>query len=421
MSTTDEVRAHYDRFPYPTVVNLAIPQPLDHRRRRLSYLLGRREGDAIPRDAKIWVAGCGTQQATHWGLTCPDAQITATDLSEGVVTKAKGLATAMGVTNVTFETHDLMTSPPERDAFDLVVSTGVIHHLPSPEIGLSHLREGLKPTGALQLMVYGTAQRSPLAAIRRATATMADPSMSQDQRYALAIHILRTTLAAEDTCAPVGKAALQMLAGMADDQSFVADALLHPLEQTYDIDGLLALLGSAGFRHQQWYQPSLWRLDSYLEDPQLVARSHALPPEDQWRVVYELAGLSAPLLEVLAVPADIPKPAPYTADERAGMRLQACTGARVVAIKDSTPVGEIDVASFEPDGETIVGRPSAGYGSPRAWRLPSYVTPLLEACDGTATAAEIAARFDDTFGAQAVLDLMGTLLPDDIGLLTPAW
>ncbi len=422
MSTTDEVRAHYDKFPYPTVVNLAVPRPLDHRRRRLSYLLGRRQADAIPKDAKIWVAGCGTQQAAHWGLTFPDAQITATDLSKGVLSQAEGLATALGVKNVSFAAHDLMTAPPEREAFDLVVSTGVIHHLPSPETGLTHLREALKPTGALQFMVYGTAQRSPLAAIRRATATMADPRMSQDERYALSIHILRATLAADETCAPVGKAALEILAGFAnDDPSFVADALLHPLEQTYDVDGLLALLGAAGLRHQSWYHPSLWRLDSYLEDPQLVARSHALDPSDQWRVVYELAGLSAPLLEVLAVPVGAPEPAPYSAEERAGMKVQACSGARVVAVKDGKPMGEVDVPSFEPDGETIAGRPSAGYGSPRVWRLPAYVIPLLEACDGTTTAAEIASRFDDTFGAQAVLDLMDTLLPDDIGLLTPAW
>lgn len=422
MSTTDEVRAHYDKFPYPTVVNLAVPRPVDHRRRRLSYLLGRRAADVIPEDARIWVAGCGTQQAAHWGMTFPKGRILATDLSTEVLGRAERLTSSLGLEHVSFAAHDLMTAPPENEAFDLVVSTGVIHHLPSPEVGLTHLREALKPGGALQLMVYGTAQRSPLAAIRRATATLADEGMDQDQRYALAVHVLRSTLAAEDTCAPVGKAALELLRGYAEnDPSFVADALLHPLEQTYDIDGLLQLLDAAGLRHESWLQSSLWRLESYLDDPKLIARSHGLSREDQWRVVYDLAGLSAPLLEVLAVPTKAPKPEPYSAEERASMKLQACTGARVVAVKDGRPLGEIEVPSYKPDGETIVGAPGTGYGSPRVWRLPAYVAPLLQACDGALTAAEVAKRFDEKFGKEAVLDLIGTMLPDDVGLLVPAW
>src|SRR6202044_1317851 len=39
-------------------------------------------------------------------------------------------------------------------AFDLVVCTGVLHHLPDPDLGLRALRDVLRPNGAMRLMVY---------------------------------------------------------------------------------------------------------------------------------------------------------------------------------------------------------------------------------------------------------------------------
>ena len=39
-------------------------------------------------------------------------------------------------------------------SFNKIVCTGVIHHLPDPEIGLRALRSVLKPEGAVHIMVY---------------------------------------------------------------------------------------------------------------------------------------------------------------------------------------------------------------------------------------------------------------------------
>ena len=39
-------------------------------------------------------------------------------------------------------------------SFDLVVCTGVLHHLPDPDDGLRALRDVLRPGGAMRLMVY---------------------------------------------------------------------------------------------------------------------------------------------------------------------------------------------------------------------------------------------------------------------------
>ena len=45
-------------------------------------------------------------------------------------------------------------------SFDLIVCTGVLHHLPDPDLGLRALRNVLNPKGALQLMVYAAYGRA---------------------------------------------------------------------------------------------------------------------------------------------------------------------------------------------------------------------------------------------------------------------
>ena len=51
--------------------------------------------------------------------------------------------------------------------FDLIVSSGVLHHLPNPGAGLRALREVLKPHGVMSLMLYGYYPASASKCCRR--------------------------------------------------------------------------------------------------------------------------------------------------------------------------------------------------------------------------------------------------------------
>ena len=46
--------------------------------------------------------------------------------------------------------------------FDVILSSGVVHHLVDPLAGLQRLREHLAPHGVLSLMVYGRHGRESL-------------------------------------------------------------------------------------------------------------------------------------------------------------------------------------------------------------------------------------------------------------------
>ncbi|HMB94188.1 MAG TPA: class I SAM-dependent methyltransferase [Rhodothermales bacterium] len=414
------VEDHYNVFPYPTVTSLMQPLPGPFKRGWLNYLLRRRRGEILRPDADIWIAGCGTQQGIHWALCFPEATVVATDVSETALGIADGLASQLGLTNVRFEKQDLM-QPYLADAFDLIVSTGVVHHLPDPAIGLSHIHTGLRPGGAALLMVYSTMHREPLAVFRRALALLAHDDEDTDARYALAGRLLQTLLSAERCSPPCPGALEQLWQHFQSDRSLVADALLHPLEQTYDIDALLTLLADTSFQHVSWLHPAHWQLDAYLQDPDLLARFNRLNSMQQANAVYHMAGYAGPLLEFLAESTEaLARPA-YTQDELLAMPVVCSEGSEAYRVEEGRIVAKGRRPAYEVQGEELVGHSTSGFGAKQTWRVPAYVEPVLLACDGTCTLGDILDAFANDFDRQQLFDLLYTFLPHDLGLLVPAW
>ena len=156
MTRNDEVRDFYERMPYPApLTNLDEHRNLykNQDRRRAEFHLMWPAGQ--PRaNQEILIAGCGTSQAARYALREPDARITAIDVSDTSLRHTRDLQRKYNLENL--ELHQL---PIERvreigRSFDLVVCTGVLHHLPDPDHGLRALRDVLRPSGAMRLMVY---------------------------------------------------------------------------------------------------------------------------------------------------------------------------------------------------------------------------------------------------------------------------
>src|SRR5215467_3159286 len=122
------------------------------RRRALFHLIWPAERPRANLD--ILVAGCGTSQAARYALREPDARVTAIDISETSLAHTRELKQRYKLENL--ELHRLAIENVHElgRSFDLIVCTGVLHHLPDPDIGLCALRGVLRPEGAMHLMVY---------------------------------------------------------------------------------------------------------------------------------------------------------------------------------------------------------------------------------------------------------------------------
>lgn len=167
---TRKVAAHYIERPYPVWDRATVGKPTTLP--ALVARLGPGAPTGLPVAADILIAGCGTgQEAAHWALRCPDARITAIDISPASLAFATDRCAAAGIANIAYHCLDLHEVASLGLTFDAVACSGVLHHLAEPEAGWAALVEVLKPGGVMSLMVYSAMARLP---VRRAHALIDD-------------------------------------------------------------------------------------------------------------------------------------------------------------------------------------------------------------------------------------------------------
>jgi SAM-dependent methyltransferase len=251
---TEEVRSFYDRYPYPRPVsNLDKYRQLwqDGHRRLADYHLfwpvrSYRE------DYSILIAGCGTSQAAKHALRWPAAQVTGIDCSATSVRCTEELKRKYNLTNL--QAHQLTIERVSElgMSFDLIVCTGVLHHLAGPDAGLSALRNVLKPDGAMHLMVYAPYGRAGIY-------------MLQEFCRRLGIHAsdgaIRDLTVALGALAPAHP--LENLLREAPDfrqEAALADALLHPQDRAYSVPQLFDFIAKGGLKFGRWVKQAPYSL-----------------------------------------------------------------------------------------------------------------------------------------------------------------
>jgi SAM-dependent methyltransferase len=147
-------KAFYGKFnyPWPPMAFYAFPDQ-EFVITMLNQDIGDWEHKTVPARPKIWVAGCGTNQAVFVALKFPDSAVLGTDLSAESLKTCESSASQLGVTNLTLEEKSINRVQYE-DEFDFIICTGVIHHNADPKTSLGKLSTALKPGGILELMVY---------------------------------------------------------------------------------------------------------------------------------------------------------------------------------------------------------------------------------------------------------------------------
>ena len=305
----ERVREFYEARPYPQPVDdldgYRAAWEDEGRRRAWHHLVW----PDVPFEGpgrRILVAGCGTAQAARYALRDPRHRVVGVDVSETSLEATRALKDRYGLDRLELAQLALEEVGELGESFDLVVCTGVLHHLPDPPRGLRALSKVLAPGGALNLMVYAPYGRHGVYMMQRYAGLLGLEPSDHD------LDGLVRTLREIPQHHP-----LRFLFEKSPDfrsRAGLADALLNPQDRAYSVPEFLQLGEAAGLRFGRWvrqapYQP---RCGAPLLTPHRD-RLATLDPESGWAAMELFRGTMVRHSAILRRPEDA-RPAPEAED-----------------------------------------------------------------------------------------------------------
>lgn len=258
--------------------------------------VGRRERPVLPAGGgRVWVAGCGTNQAVITALMFPGAQVLGTDVSDGSLRVAERNARQLGVQNLELRGESILQRG-YAEEFDYVVCTGVVHHTASPERTLAALAAALRPAGVMQLMVYNRYHRTWSTAFQKAVRLL---SGGQGYDYEAELDLARRFVHHYDG---PGEMAAWLAEYRDAPDAQLADSLIQPVEHSYTVESLDRMAGQAGLEllapvpnaDDAAGDTLHWELE--MGDPGLQRAYDALPDAERWQVTNLLGLEASPML-----------------------------------------------------------------------------------------------------------------------------
>jgi SAM-dependent methyltransferase len=165
---TEAVRRFYEQAPFPGYRPRDSLQAIRTRAERSPF--ARVLDRSIPGDARIVEIGCGTGQMSVY-LARADRLVVAADLTRASLLHGAAAARRFGADRVRFIETDLRQPGLTPGSFDVVYSSGVLHHTPNPRQSFAALAALARPGGIIVLGVYNAVARVP-SRLRRVVARL---------------------------------------------------------------------------------------------------------------------------------------------------------------------------------------------------------------------------------------------------------
>jgi 2-polyprenyl-3-methyl-5-hydroxy-6-metoxy-1,4-benzoquinol methylase len=235
-------------------------------------------------DVDVLIAGCGTSQAAKYALCHPSARVTAIDVSKTCLQYTFALTKKYELDDLKMRQLAIENVAELNQQFDLIICTGVLHHLADPDVGLRALRSVLKPDGAMYLMVYAPYGRAGVYMLQEYCRRLGIGTSEQE------LNDLISVLKGLPDFHP-------LLAAQSGSREFpngaaLADAVLNPRDVSYSVPQLFDYIERNDLRLTRFY----WQA-AYSPQCGWIARTpHAellakLPEREQYIEMELLRGM----------------------------------------------------------------------------------------------------------------------------------
>jgi SAM-dependent methyltransferase len=227
-------------------------------------------------DLDILIAGCGTNQAAVIAYNNPGSRVVAVDVSRQSFEHEQFLKERYALKNLELHLLPIEEVGSLNRDFDLIMSTGVLHHMASPETGMQALARCLRRDGVAAIMLYAKFGRLGVDMMQEVFREM---GLAQDEN---SLKIVKDALAALPADHP-----LTSYTKLAPDLGYDAglvDTFLHGRERNYTVQQCLELVASGGLVFQDLLFKGHYHPPLNSRDPFLSVVSN-LPKERQWAVM----------------------------------------------------------------------------------------------------------------------------------------
>jgi SAM-dependent methyltransferase len=284
----DIVARQYQRWVYPeptsdveewTTANLDPTDPVYAHR---VYWPDRE----YPTGLDILVAGCGANQAAYHAFKNPSAKVVAIDVSQPSLDHLQFLKDKHSLQNLELRLLPIEELPALGLDFDLVICTGVLHHLADPAQGMRALAGCLRPDGVASVMVYAKYGR---IGVDMVASIFQHLGMGQDDPSVQLVKDTISMLAEDHPARTYVKSSPDL-----DADTGVVDTFLHGRQRCYTVTECIDLVTSAGLVFQEWLFKSLYYPHDVLALPdRLKSALNALPEAEIWSLMECINGLNS--------------------------------------------------------------------------------------------------------------------------------